>query len=74
MSLNSYFYFDMSVPEEKRKAQCFCEDCWNTKGIDGGMFWAGSIRGYGDYEVRCVDCNKIIHSVEEDDTESNQTQ
>lgn len=65
MSLNSYFYFDMDVPEEVRKAQCFCVECWEKKGLIGGMFWAGAIRGYGDFEVKCVDCSKIIHTVED---------
>lgn len=63
----------MSLPEEDRNAQCFCEECWAKKGLEGGMFWAGAIRGYGEYEVKCVECNKIIHSVEEDAAEPNQT-
>lgn len=74
MSLDSYFYFDMSVSEEIRKARCYCVECWEAKGLIGGMFWAGSIRGYGNFEVKCVDCGKIIHSMEEDDTEPNQSQ
>jgi hypothetical protein len=63
----------MNVNEETRKAQSFCVECWESKGLVGGMFWSGSVRGYGEFEVKCLDCGKIIHSVEEDDAESNET-
>lgn len=39
-----------------------CLICYQEK-LDnqGGMFWNGSIKGYGPWEIKCKYCDKIIN-------------
>ena len=46
--------------------EVFCVECFEKSGLEGGMFWQGSIRGYGEYEVACGKCSQKIHVVEND--------
>ena len=64
MSLDAYFYMDMNQPEDTRRMEVFCVECFEKSGLEGGMFWQGSIRGYGEYEVACGKCSQKIHVVE----------
>lgn len=63
MSLDAYFYMDMNQAEEERFMQVFCVECFESAGMEGGMFWQGSARGYGEYPIQCSKCKKNIHVV-----------
>jgi hypothetical protein len=66
MSIDSFFYMDMELPEEDRNMECYCVDCFVGLGKENGMFWEGSIKGYGPYYIKCKNCSKNIHVVEND--------
>ncbi len=36
-----------------------CLECYDNE-KNNGMFWNGSVRGYGPWEIKCNFCNKII--------------
>lgn len=73
MSLDAYFYLDMNQPEQERFMQVFCVECFESSGLENGMFWQGSTRGYGEYEIKCRKCNKYIHMVR-NDSNTNKTE
>jgi hypothetical protein len=66
MPLDSYFYMDMNIPEDSRRMECYCVECFKELGLQNGMFWEGSTRGYGKYNVVCKKCSKEIHTVKDD--------
>jgi hypothetical protein len=70
MSLDAFFYMDMNLPEEERNMECYCVNCFESLGKEDGMFWEGSIKGYGPYSIKCKNCSKDIYMVE-DGQESN---
>ena len=50
------------IPNEETDsiATC-CLKCYQEKFKNqGGMFWNGSSRGYGPWEIKCNSCEKII--------------
>lgn len=50
------------VDEEKDSITTCCMQCYQDKlQNNGGMFWNGSTRGYGPWEIKCNYCNKIIN-------------
>lgn len=67
IKLDCYWYIDGRVPENERKMLACCTECYKNnklideKGNKAGWFWQGSIRGYGDYDLNCSICNKIIN-------------
>jgi hypothetical protein len=66
MSLDAYFYMDMDLPEDDRNMECYCIPCFVELKKENGMFWQGSIKGYGAYAIKCHSCSKDIHVVEDD--------
>jgi len=67
MSLDSYFYMNMEIPEENRVMECYCVDCFEKLKLENGMFWEGSTRGYGDFDFKCLKCGLSIHLEGSDD-------
>ena len=51
--MDCYWY----IKEEKMVAACV--ECNNQE--LKSWFWAGSEQGYGDYDLECSICQKIIH-------------
>ena len=60
-SLDCYWYVS---PEQTMKA--ICTECYK-KDEKGFWFWKGSSVGYGNYDLNCSRCNKIIHQKEVDE-------
>jgi hypothetical protein len=63
-----YFFIDEKVPLQERTMSVLCTECHDTK-MPVGMFYRGSQDGYGPFEFKCCVCQKIIHTVEENDEE-----
>ena len=52
---------------EDNRIRALCTVCAVKK--ENAWYWHGSELGYGDYNVVCSICNKIIHERENEDTE-----
>lgn len=49
------------VQEETDSIITSCIECYEKKlNSNGGMFWNGSVRGYGPWEIKCNFCSKVI--------------
>lgn len=59
MSEDCYWYVDDRVQKKKQKMQALCTECHKTH--DFGWFWQGSELGYGDYDLACSICNKVLN-------------
>lgn len=42
---------------EGKIIKAICKECHKKE----GWFWEGSKLGYGDYDLKCSSCNKIIN-------------
>lgn len=49
------------VKEERMAAICVA--CKEQHNIDG-WYWPGHEKGYGDYDLECYICSKVIHTRE----------
>lgn len=62
------FWFTEQDKDGDDIVRAMCTKCHREKGI--GMFWLGSIQGYGDYDLNCAVCETPIYKREEDETKT----
>lgn len=55
---NDCYWFVKETENESCMAAC-CVACGEKHNL--GMFWEGSLRGYGSYDLNCEMCNTVIH-------------
>ncbi|RDJ35541.1 MAG: hypothetical protein DWQ19_12045 [Crenarchaeota archaeon] len=55
------------VKEETIVAACLT--CGKEHDLKG-WYWAGDVRGYGDYDLECSICQEIIHKKEENENKT----
>lgn len=53
-----YWFIDPLLPSDKQVMSAMCVECHETH--DLGWFWPGKNKGYGDYDLTCCLCNKVI--------------
>lgn len=68
---DSYWFTNTNLPPHEQKMQAMCGDCYQEKKI--GWHWKGSELGYGDYDMKCALCGKILHQREEEYDDENTT-
>ena len=57
---DSFWYIEKTEPYEDSRIRAMCIECGRRLLEKEVMYWSGE-RGYGDYDLNCSMCGKIIH-------------
>lgn len=60
---DSYWYVEKVEPYEDSKIRAMCTSCAQRVKSKESMCWPGE-KGYGDYDLNCSLCGKIIYQRE----------
>lgn len=59
-----FWFINEDKPETEQSMQACCVNCQQLSNIKG-WYWPGDQIGYGDYNLNCSFCNKIINEYKE---------
>ncbi len=60
-----FWYVDITLPEEDQIISACCIECQKISNLKA-WYWPGDEVGYGDYDLNCSFCNKILHKREDE--------
>lgn len=69
--MHDCYWFIDKEKTENQTMEAICQECHNTNPF--GWFWPGSKRGYGNYDLSCAICGKVLNIKNEDKEEDTTT-